>query len=259
MAPISALLLVTALVAALAAGTAGAGALLGLGRPSAQGARRALGRAADALVGLAGSVPLLRRSLDRRRAARRDLLYREQMPDALRLLCVALDAGSSLVKALEYAAENAEEPLAQELRRTVWDLQVGQGFDEAMAHLRERTGGAEFAYLAVAMEVQHRSGGSLADVLGTISASLRGSAELAESLRTQTAQGRLSARIVAAMPVAILGAFSMFAPSYLAMFVSGPLGIALLALAIALELCGVAWVRRSLSLDLSSHLGGDAL
>lgn len=201
------------------------------------------------------AVPPVARAVRRGKEARRQALLSQQMPEAIRLLCIALDAGSSLPKALAYAAENTEAPLADELKRTVWDLQAGHGFDEAMVHLRERTGNAEFAYLAVAMEIQHRSGGSLSAVLKTIAGSLRDAAELAEKLKTQTAQGRLSARVVAVMPLAVLGVMSLFAPSYLLAFVSCPLGVFLLVLAVLLEACGVVWVRRVLALDLTRREG----
>lgn len=197
------------------------------------------------------------RLLERRRERRRAAQLRQAMPEMLRLLCIALDAGSSLVKALEYAADNCDEPLASELSRAVWDVKSGQGFDEAMRKLRSRTGGSEFSYLAVAMEVQHRSGGSLSTVLDAVSSSLQKSAELEEELRTQTAQGRLSARVVALMPFAILGVLMLFSPGYLGSFFASPLGVLMLAFALVLELAGILLVRRVLAIDLSAGTLGE--
>lgn len=252
---VSAFLLLMALAASFVACSLGARALMMQATLRAKGQRGA--PSARALRERVLGLPVARHFAARAGDLRESMLFRRQMPDAIRLLCIALDAGSSLVKALEYAAENTEEPLSRELKRTVWDLQAGQGFDEAMGHLRERTKGSEFAYLAVAMEIQHQSGGSLSEVLQTISESLRKSAELAESLKTQTAQGRLSARIVSAMPVLIVLAFSLFTPGYLGAFVSSPLGVVLLFLAASLEIGGILWVRRTLDIDLASHMGGD--
>lgn len=178
------------------------------------------------------------------------------MPEALRLLSIALDAGTSLVKALEYAADNCSEPLAGELKRTVWDLKAGQGLDEALQGLRARTGGSEFAYLSAAMEIQHRSGGSLGEVLASVSDSLRQSAELEEELRTKTTQGRLSARIVAWMPLALAALITVLSPGYFGAFFSSPLGVALLVTALLLEVAGVLLVKRALAVDLSAAPGG---
>ena len=158
--------------------------------------------------------------------------------------------------ALRYAADNCDDPLAGELKRTVWDLEAGQGFDEALENLRARTGGSEFAYLAVAMEIQHQSGSSLTNILENVSTLLQQSAELKEELRTKTAQGRLSSRIVALVPFVLLGILSIFSPGYLVEFLSSPLGICLFALAMLLEVAGVLLVRRALAIDFTVDLEG---
>lgn len=113
--------------------------------------RRALERVYGRML---ASTPISR-MLGGYRHRKRVEALEQGMPEVLRLLCTALESGSSLVMALRYAADNCSEPLAGELKRTVWDLEAGQGFDEALEKLRQRTGGSEFAYLAVAMEIQH--------------------------------------------------------------------------------------------------------
>ncbi len=203
-------------------------------------------------------IPLVSKSLEAAREARYAHALQKAMPEAVRLLCIALDAGSSLVNALEYAARNCDEPLATELSRVVWDLQAGQGFDEAMQRLRARTGGTEFAYLAVAMEIQHQSGGSLKDVLQSVSSMLQQDIELKQELDTKTAQARLSARVVACMPVVLLLVLSLLTQGYLAAFFTSPLGLLLFALACVLEVLGVVLVRKSLRVDLGVNMAGAA-
>lgn len=189
--------------------------------------------------------------LERRRRAER---LEQEMPEALRLLSIALESGSSLVMALRYAAENCDEPLATELKRTVWDLEAGQGFDEALEKLRGRTQGSEFAFLSIAMEIQHQAGGSLTNILESVSSMLQQSAELKDELRTKTSQGRLSSRIVTIMPFALLGILLLFSPDYIAGFLSSPIGICLFALALLLEAVGVLFVKRALSIDFAVDL-----
>jgi tight adherence protein B len=191
----------------------------------------------------------------RRQEKKRLRELRREMPEALRLLCIALDSGQSLVKALLYAANNCQEPLALELKQAVWDLEAGHGFDEAMENLRSRSGGSEFAYLAVAMEIQHRSGGSLTGVLATVSKALSDSFDMDEELKTKTTQGRLSARIVATMPIILLMILSLFSQNYFGLFFSSSLGILMLIVAIVLEFVGVLFVRRTLAIDFSSGIG----
>ena len=106
------------------------------------------------------------------------------------------------------------------------------------------------------MEIQHRSGGSLGEVLASVSDSLRQSAELEEELRTKTTQGRLSARIVAWMPLALAALITVLSPGYFGAFFSSPLGIALLITALLLEVAGVLLVKKALAVDLSAAPGG---
>ncbi len=180
---------------------------------------------------------------------RRRRKLREGMPEALRLICIALDSGNTLPNALGYAAENCSEPLAGELKRVVWDVQAGISFEDALESLRSRTGGTEFAYLAVAMEIQHRSGGSLEEVLASVSQTVRISYETDESLRTKTTQAQTSAKIVAVMPVIVLVVLSLFSPDYFTTFFTSPIGVLLLCLAVALEIAGILLVRRMVSFD----------
>lgn len=255
MAPLSAALLVITLVAT---GTAAYRIVEAL--PHLWGDPRALVKKGRDLLArmreLAMRSTRLSRALASARKRRHLRELKQGMPEALRLLSIALDAGTSLVKALEYAADNCSEPLAGELKRTVWDLQAGQGLDEALRGLRARTGGSEFAYLSAAMEIQHRSGGSLGEVLASVSESLRQSAELEEELRTKTTQGRLSARIVAWMPLALAALITVLSPGYFGAFFSSPLGIALLIMALLLEAAGVLLVKKALAVDLSAAPGG---
>lgn len=212
--------------------------------------RRALERVYGRML---ASTPISR-MLGGYRHRKRVEALEQGMPEVLRLLCTALESGSSLVMALRYAADNCSEPLAGELKRTVWGLEAGQGFDEALEKLRQRTGGSEFAYLAVAMEIQHQSGGSLTDILESVAGLLQQTAELKDDLRTKTAQGRLSSRIVTIMPFALLAILSVFSPGYLTGFLSSPLGVCLFVLALLFEAAGIVLVRRALAVDFSVDL-----
>lgn len=200
------------------------------------------------------SIPLVARIASKAQEKRRIDDLQHEMPEVLRLLCIALESGSSLPAALRYAAQNSNGVLAAELDKTVWDLEAGHGFDEALERLRERTGGSEFAFLAVAMEIQHRSGGSLSDILNNVSTLLKQTSELKDDLRTKTAQGRLSSRIVSLMPFALLVILSLFSPGYLSGFLSSPLGICLFVFALLLEILGCVLVRRALAVDFSVDL-----
>lgn len=206
----------------------------------------------ESVLGIAPFAAFAERLSRKRRAEE----FERGLPEVLRLLCTALESGASLTMALRYAAENCDEPLAGELKRTVWDLEAGQGFDDAIDNLRNRTGGAEFSYLAICMEIQHSSGGSLREILNSTAEMLKQSADLKEDLRTKTTQGRMSSKIVAIMPFALLAILSLFSPGYLSCFFESALGVLLFALALVLEAAGVVLVWRALKIDFSVDIEG---
>ena len=181
--------------------------------------------------------------------ARHQRELRQTLPQAVRLLCIALDSGNSLLQALEYAAKNSNGAIARELKRAVWDVKAGKSFEEAMEGLRKRTGGSEFSCLAVAMEIQHRCGGTLSQILQSVSQMLQQSAELEEELVTKTTQAQLSARVVALMPIVVVGLLSVVSPGYLGQFFESLPGVALLVVAVILEVAGVVLVKRSMAVD----------
>lgn len=251
MAPISACLLIIGLVATfMSVRRISSLALRGLERSLAsKGGREGglLSAAKDAL----GNNRLYARATRFHEKRKRKEAIQLAMPEAIRLLCVSLESGSSLENGLRYAASNCPEPLSSELKRAVWDIEAGHSFDSALEDLRHRTDDAEFAFLSVAMEIQHRSGGSLTPILDNLATLLKQSSELKEDLRTKTEQARLSSRIVAIMPFLLLGVLSLLSPGYLSAFFGSALGMCLLVLALAFELLGIILVRRCLAIDFS--------
>lgn len=202
------------------------------------------------IAALLERVPKVDAALRAMRNARKKQELRQSLPQAIRLLCISLDSGGSLQQALVYAAENSTGAIARELKRAVWDVRAGRSFEEAMEGLRQRTGGGEFTCLVVAMEIQHRCGGTLSQILASVSQMLQQSADLEEDLATKTTQAQLSARVVALMPLVILALLSLVSPGYLGQFFGSAAGVALLVMAALLELVGVVLVRKSMAVDM---------
>lgn len=86
-------------------------------------------------------------------------------------------------------------------------------------------------------------------VLEAAAETVKGELALRQSLRVQTAQAKLSARVVTVMPFILVAAFSLASPDFLAPFFAGPAGYALLGLALAMQAAGIVLVRRALAVD----------
>lgn len=179
-------------------------------------------------------------------AERREAALRDEIPDALRSLGVCFRAGLSLMQTLEQTGSEMKGPLGELFLSAALVLQTGGTASEALALFCQRTDVPELAFVAVALDVQHQSGGSLAAVLDAARESVESEIDLARSLKVQTAQAQLSARIVTAMPFVLIALFSLMSPGFLSPFFESMAGMALLAAALVMQVAGVVLVHRML-------------
>lgn len=181
--------------------------------------------------------------------ARKDRL-REQLPDALRGLGMCFMAGLSLEQAFDQTAQECREPLRSELRQTVNSLRTGSSIMESLDSLDARLSMDDMRFVTVALEIQHRTGGSMREVLDAAADSMLASFDLSRSLEVQTAQARMSARVVSILPVALVVVLSLTMEGYLATFFSSSAGLMLLLCAVGMQAVGILVIRKILDIDL---------
>lgn len=180
---------------------------------------------------------------------RRRERMREAVPDALQSMGVCFQTGLSLVQTLEQAGSEAKGPLQPLFAQASHRLQMGGSTSDALASLAKDDAVPELAFVAVALDVQHQTGGSMRQVLDAVRDTVESELELARSLRVQTAQAKLSARVVSAMPFVLIALFSLVSEDFLSPFFSSAAGIALLAVAFSMQAAGVLAVRRMLKVE----------
>ena len=176
---------------------------------------------------------------------------RESVPEVLRSIDVCLQSGFTLLQTFDQVSKEAKGPLGEAFSQAAHLLKAGRPAAEALASLRDATSVPELSFVAVALQVQHEAGGSMRQVLEAAREAVEGEIELKRSLRVHTAQAKLSARIVSAMPLILVALFSLVSEGFLEPFFESPAGMALLALAVAMQVAGVVAVRRTLSMEIS--------
>ncbi|MBQ6452968.1 MAG: type II secretion system F family protein [Coriobacteriales bacterium] len=176
-------------------------------------------------------------------------LLRQQLPLALRTISFALEVGYGLPQAFQQGEAAVREPLRSELMRLVWDFESGTSLEDGLRSLGARLRIPELRLVTVAFAVQHRSGGSMKSILDACCDSMRAQFQLQRDLQVQTAQARLSAKIVTLLPLGLFLAIAVLSPAYMAPFLGSPIGVVLLIVALLLDLAGVLVVRRILDLD----------
>lgn len=180
------------------------------------------------------------RSADRRHLAR----IEAQLPGVAQQLSAALAAGLSLRQALARAARDAPDPARDELSRTVAELDLGTRPEAALEGLAERVPVHDLRIMVTAILVQRRTGGNLSRALAALSGRLEERAQLARELQGATAQARMTAWLVAALPVGGGLMAEVAAPGTLARTLGQAPGPALLAVAGVLYGAGVVAIRR---------------
>lgn len=176
---------------------------------------------------------------------------RDAVPDALRSMGACFQTGFSLLQTFQQTGRETPGPLGELFDRAARRLEVGEPVGEALAVLREDDSVRELAFAAVALDVQHESGGSVAPVLVAAREAVEGELELRRSLRVQTAQAKLSARVVSVLPFVLIAVFSLVSEGFLEPFFASPVGLAVLATALAMQAAGVLLVRRMLAVEVT--------
>ncbi|WP_294380022.1 type II secretion system F family protein [uncultured Senegalimassilia sp.] len=182
---------------------------------------------------------------------RQEEALREAVPDALHAMGSCFQAGFSLLQTFQQLAGEIKGPLGKRFAACAHLLETGHGSSEALGALRAGGTRSELAFVAVALDVQHQAGGSMRPVLEAARETVEGELALRRALRVQTAQARLSARVVTVMPFALVAVFSLVSKGFLNPFLHSPLGLGLLGLACAMEVAGVLAVRRMLNVEVS--------
>lgn len=138
----------------------------------------------------------------------------KQLPDALDLMSRGLRVGHPINTTLMSVAEEMPDPIGTEFGLIVSQVSYGDELVDAMADMADRIDDEDVRYLAIAIAMQHGSGGDLARVLSTLARVIRARIKLRRKVRAVSSEGRLTAYILSALPVAIAVFMTLLTPSY---------------------------------------------
>ncbi len=185
------------------------------------------------VVGVAGPLIYLRII-----SAKRLKLFAEQLPDALDVMVRSLQAGHPVSAAMTLVTKEMADPIGTEFGIAVDEMTYGLDLKDALANLGERSGVEDFQYVVVSINIQHETGGNLAEVLHGLSTVIRARFRMFKKIRALSAEGRLSAKILATMPFLFGGLVFMSKPEFYLDAADDPLFFPFLAVALILEIVG---------------------
>jgi tight adherence protein B len=198
--------------------------------------------AAAAMSGLAaGVLPYFK--IQRDRTARINK-FEEQLPDAIDVMRRALLAGHPFNSALKLVSQDMEDPIAREFELTFADLNYGSDVRRAMLGLLSRVPSVTLMAMITAVLLQRETGGNLAEIFNQISGVIRGRFKLQRKVRSLSAEGRMSAWVLAMVPLVLVVMLSTSSPEYLPMLLDHPTGQKVVLFTFGWAMVGIIWIRR---------------
>ena len=143
---------------------------------------------------------------------KRIALIDSQVPDLLAMAAGAMSAGASLMVALESVARDGPAPIKLELDMMLREVRLGIDLDLALDHLAARVKSEEMIMVAAAIKIARESGGNLSESLEKLSRAVRDRQNMEKKILALTAQGRMQALAMAALPFFLLYALFQLDP-----------------------------------------------
>lgn len=206
--------------------------------------RGAMPGMAAAVLGFA--APYMQLSISRRRRLEK---IEEQLPDAIDVIKRALRAGHPFNAAIKLVADDMDPPIAKEFELTFSDLNYGNDVRRAMLGLLNRVPSVTVMALITSVLVQRETGGNLAEILEQIAKIVRGRFRFERKVRSLSAEGRMSAWVLALVPLGLIVMLSIASPNYLPVLLKNPVGHKLLYGAGILGVLGILWIRRIIRIE----------
>lgn len=183
-------------------------------------------------------------------AERRRQVLEAQLADTLVMISSALQAGFSFLQGVQMAADQMPQPIGGELQRMVRLVQLGMPVEEALNQLGDRVQSCDYDLMIAATTLQLATGGNLIRLFKTITETIQERLRIRGEIQATTAEGRLSAMVLIALPVIMLVVLMVIKPDYAHSMLFHPTGVAMLKGAGILQIIGILAIRRILSLDL---------
>lgn len=175
---------------------------------------------------------------------RRFNLCADELPHALDLMARGLRAGRPIGDCIRTVGREAREPVAREFRRMEDEQVLGATLPQAMERMAERLPIDETRFLAIAISIQSAEGGAFSETLTNLATALRERRRLVRKLTAMSAEHTMSAKLLTALPVAVLFLVSQLNPDHVSVLFTSSAGRILLGVSFAFILAGYLVLSR---------------
>lgn len=192
-------------------------------------------------AGVFGMMPYYYISMKKNRNIQR---FQEQLPEALDMMARSVRAGHGFSSALRIVAQEFDNPMGGEFNKVIDEINFGVSVKDALIRLTERVDCDDLKFFAVTVSIQTETGGNLAEVLESISRIIRDRFKLKRHIRTLSAEGKLSAAILIAIPLLVAVTLFLINPDYINTLITDSLGKKAIALSLIMMIVGIAVMKK---------------
>jgi tight adherence protein B len=194
----------------------------------------------------AGAVPYL---VVRYAATKRTRLFEDQFPQAIDLIASSLRAGHAFTAGLSMVSDEVQDPTGAEFRLLYDQQNFGMPLPDALKAFSRRVPLLDARFFITAVLTQREAGGNLAEVLDNLSGLIRERSRVKRQVRVASAHGRITGWVLSMMPPVLFLMMMLVAPEHMNAFVTDPIGIRMILLALALQVAGTLAIRRIVNVE----------
>ena len=174
--------------------------------------------------------------------------------DALHLMGGSLRSGFGLLQSIDVIAAESPSPTAEEFQRVKVEVQLGRDMDEALHGMAKRAADLtvdleDFEWVSEGIQIHREVGGDIAEIIDSVTATIRSRNQIRRRIRSLSAEGRISAIVLVVLPIALFVIISLVNPAYIGELTTSSLGRTLIMGAVVGMVVGIVWIKRIIRLE----------
>ena len=177
--------------------------------------------------------------------------FANELPDILTIIASSLKSGLSFSQAMASVAQESQGEVSLQFRRVLAEVQMGRNLTDALQDIADRMDSQDFRWTISALEIQRDVGGNLSEILATTADTIRGRAEIRNEIKALSAEGRLSAYVLVALPLVMLLYLRFTRPDSFKLLFSTTPGLVMMTVVLILMSIGWLWVQKVVKIKLT--------
>ena len=175
-------------------------------------------------------------------------MIEDQLLDAIQVLSNALKVGYSFTQAMQSIVREMDGPIAEEFGRVFMETQHGMNLEDSLEAMCNRVGSDDLSMMCMAVEIQHKVGGNLSEILTSISETIKGRLRLKADVKVKTSSGRISGIIIGALPILLFAMFLVINPEYMLFFSTSIAGYLCVLFCVIMEAIGFVVINKIITI-----------